>query len=191
MLSILCSAFAGAEAPFSCEYSPLVSQAFPGALSRKRGRPGQRGFKPLPPDTPRDGPAPPLIGSAAGTAGFQLAGLARRPAPVAGGLAVGAAAGSGRARGALPACRERARPVPAMALLLLLRRLLRYLGWPHPQVRPRGRRCLRAGRLAGSRWARRREGGKVGAAGGGAASAPSWPAVGSVGTRCPRVGSPP
>lgn len=48
-----------------------------------------------------------------------------------------------RARAASLWVVRRARAPPAMALLLqLLRRLLRYLGWPQHQVRPRGG-CLR------------------------------------------------
>lgn len=136
-------------------------------------------FKSFPPDTPRAGSAPPLIGSAAGTAGFLLVGCRGAPPLAAGGFTLGAAAGSGRAR---------ARCVPSMALLLLqlLRRLLRCLGWPRHQVRPAAAasasRAARASVSPAATWL----GGKGGREGGhrgrwgGFSAARTWGGVGSL-----------
>lgn len=94
----------------------------PGALPRNRGRSGRRGVQTAPPDTPRDRPAPPLIGSAAALPASYWRGCRGAPPPAAGGaagaggFALGAAAGAGPARhGAAAAAPPAAAALPRLA----------------------------------------------------------------------------
>lgn len=155
----------------------------------KGAGPGRAAFKPLPPDTPRDRPAPPLIGSAAGTAAFLLAALPRCPAPSRWwfrcgrcrglGLRVGSAA---RVPGARAGHGAAAAAAPAAAALP---RLAAPPGETPRQLPPPGELLGRGVSPAAACLGGGREGGQEGR------SAPR--AVGRlqrfIGTGCPRVGT--